>query len=611
MSADIRKLTKAGTHFYPQTHIEAIVGYGENGKAVDDEPIDGSNNFISSKGVAKIIESITNPFQEDVSFAIVDKYGSPIAVIDGKRFRMLMDFVAQNLETSTINGVEAATIDTNTSDLRFALVDKYYNVAFALDSDMRIYSTLFNTENLYRDDFGEKELSITYRNNQDKDLILLNNSVYGTENKKFQAMFITDSHSNIISFGHAIDSSADFASLDCLIHLGDYCYNPWTDLFVQSMGQIGKSKIPSYYAIGNHDIGIGNKCVSYVMFNDDLYNLFIKPIVDKNFLNEGEYEEGKLYYYHDFDDLKTRIVVPFPFDDDEALDETYWEKIDYDSNYPKATAGTFNVDDCINMPNYTKGSFKCVQGVTISASPSYAGSPSENLKWPCTKCVRPNIWFGQDQLEWLCETLDGAGEKGYDVVICSHFNLISKQFVTEAGENGYTADTGVAFPAYFDRYPTVADSEIITDIVNAFQSETDKTVTKTIEAHAGENSGSGLTPPVYDDCSHLSIDLDYTFQNTGKVILVNGHNHRDGIIRHASKPVLSISLSADVIEYREDKSSRSENQYSKGYDLFTGITFDFEGEKLYLTRIGADLFPPFVNEDSGEHINMINKLVNF
>lgn len=584
----------------------------EKDYGIDDSPKTGSTNVITSGGVAKFIEGIVNPSISDVRFMISDKYGSPIVTIDDySKFRFFMDIVASQIEAPAINGVSCATIYENSSDFRAALVDKYYNVAFAFDENFKIYSSLFNTNNLYKEDKGEETLSVTYRNNQDKDLILLNNSRYNMGNKAFQALVITDSHSNTPSFKNAIDSSVDFTSLDCLIHLGDYCYNPWTEMFVESMGIIGESKIPSYYAIGNHDIGIGNKCVSYVMFNDELYDLFVKPVVDKNFLDEGEYEEGKLYYYHDFTDTNTRIIVLFPFDDDEALDETYWEKVNYNSSYPMAAAGSFSVGNYINMPNYTKGSFKCVQDVTIGAKPSYAGSPEENLKWPCTKCVRPNIWFGQEQLEWLCETLDDAGEKGYNVVICSHLNIISKQFVQGESTIGYTTDTGTAFPAYLDRYETVEESEIISDIIDAFQSNTEKRVSMDITAYAGYNSGSGLEPKVYDDCSHLSISLDYTFQNSGKVVVINGHNHRDGVIRHASKPILGISLSADVIEYRIDKPSRSENYGSKGFDLFTGVTVDYENERLYLTRIGADLFPAFVNDDSGEHVNMINKLVKF
>lgn len=51
MSRDIRELTKGGVPFYPQTHIAGLVGYGENGEAIDDEPTAGSDNLVKSGGV--------------------------------------------------------------------------------------------------------------------------------------------------------------------------------------------------------------------------------------------------------------------------------------------------------------------------------------------------------------------------------------------------------------------------------------------------------------------------------------------------------------------------------------------------------------------------------
>lgn len=53
MSTEIRQLTKNGKVFYPQTHIDAIVG--NDGRGVDDEPIVGSGNLVRSGGVAKLL----------------------------------------------------------------------------------------------------------------------------------------------------------------------------------------------------------------------------------------------------------------------------------------------------------------------------------------------------------------------------------------------------------------------------------------------------------------------------------------------------------------------------------------------------------------------------
>lgn len=57
MSKDIRQLTKAGAQFYPQTHIAGLVGYGQNGSAIDDVPTSGSDNLTKSGGTEAAIFS--------------------------------------------------------------------------------------------------------------------------------------------------------------------------------------------------------------------------------------------------------------------------------------------------------------------------------------------------------------------------------------------------------------------------------------------------------------------------------------------------------------------------------------------------------------------------
>lgn len=581
----------------------------EYNNAMDEEPIDGSNNIIKSGGLAKLIKRI-NSGDNDISFGIVDKYENIILSIEGNQLKHYIENVFKKIGIENDKSDITTEIFNYTSNyFTLAVVDKYYNVIFGIGSDGIINSIKQEKE------LVDDKPSITYENNKEEDLILIANSNYGTTNKRFQALVLTDSHINTESFKNAINCCKDFNSLDCLIHLGDYCYNTRTALYNVSTDLIKESIIPSYYSIGNHDIGIGNKNVSYTMFNDELYDIFVKPLIDKKWINPGEYQEGKLYYYHDFNDTNTRIIVLFPFDDDCALDETYWEQIPYDSSYSLASAGSFVVGDCINMPYYKKGSFRCVQDVTISASPSYGSNQAENLKWPCVKCVRPNVWFSQEQLEWLCQTLDDAGEKNLDVVICSHLNIVSKKYVdidsiTEETVEGYYTDND-SFPSYLDRYETVKDSELISDIITAYKSESNKHISINIQAKAGNNSGSGLTPKVYDDCSHLTVNLNYTFNNSGNAVIICGHNHKDGIIRHVNNKVLEIGLAADVIEYASYKPIRSENKYSKGYDLFTAITMNPASQRLFLTRIGGNIVPSLISEDSGEYVKFKNKIITF
>lgn len=66
MSKEIRKILKGSTQFYPQTHLEALVGYGTDGAAIDATPAPNSNNIVKSGGVFPIkfnvsdLELLTN-----------------------------------------------------------------------------------------------------------------------------------------------------------------------------------------------------------------------------------------------------------------------------------------------------------------------------------------------------------------------------------------------------------------------------------------------------------------------------------------------------------------------------------------------------------------------
>ena len=77
MSKDIRQLTKAGTAFYPQTHIKALVGYGANGEGVDTEPTPGSENLVESGGVYEMGEALNDRVEGYTRlepFSVVDNY---------------------------------------------------------------------------------------------------------------------------------------------------------------------------------------------------------------------------------------------------------------------------------------------------------------------------------------------------------------------------------------------------------------------------------------------------------------------------------------------------------------------------------------------------------
>lgn len=81
MDLNIKQIENRGQVVHPETHIDAIVG--NNGRGVDDIPINNSDNLVRSGGVAKELNKINQGIANDISYKeIFSNPSSPEGSID-------------------------------------------------------------------------------------------------------------------------------------------------------------------------------------------------------------------------------------------------------------------------------------------------------------------------------------------------------------------------------------------------------------------------------------------------------------------------------------------------------------------------------------------------
>lgn len=542
----------------------------------DDVPTQNSGNFMTS---GSIYQTLTDPLKNFVE-ADNPSYASKKLATSG----MVFSFGEK----------------TDNSQFKFALTDAGGNVVAYLDND-----DVLNFKTVVKNRFGH---SLLYRNNMDKDAIIMNDCRYGKANQLFQALVIADSHEQTNAYKNAIEGFEDFESLQCIIHLGDHAnsYKGAYDTAVWKMMDENKT-VPIYPTIGNHDIRkVGAKQVDRIAFDDDLFDKYLRPIIRNGNLFVGEYQDNKMYYYHDFDKFNIRLICLYPFDDSQELDTSKWYPITYDPSYPIAEAGSYVAGDKINMPNFTKWSFQAVNAITVSYSP--LDPPNYATDFPSVKVIRWNMWYSQEQLEWFCRVLDGAGAKGYNCIIIQHFEPFGDgaAFQNVDHNTRFSCPTVDYVGAYWGRVENAADTNIITRIVNAFQ--TGGNVQAAYEAQNNNMVGSDPVSEIVDFCDYLTpINLNYSFQHSGKCLFLTGHNHRDVFIRSTEfEHVNDITVTASKEMYVAENIRSSYGK--RNYDIDTVITPDFDNMLVHITRIGADTTTT-IGED-GRLVKKDNEIIN-
>ena len=674
---------------------------------IDDEIVEGTkNNIPTTAAVAALISNYWSTAVDTlgIQFAITDKDGNVLAYTDSEKFNFLVNIVAKSLNVESLEGtfsVENLESENNAfANTIVAWTDENYNIILAVTTDYKFISGIINFNTLYSvvKAYGNRDMSAFYRRNAAIEPILLNDCSKGTSAEKLQLAITTDTHNNPETFQKTLDAAKDFTSVDAILFLGDQCdntnsiYGAEGDAYISKYQDlIASASKPLFMMPGNHDVG--NYCKTVLQTRDDklMYERFVKPAVDNGFLLEGEYEENRNYYFHDFDNRKVRLIVLYPFEDGNVFDTTYWEPVTYDDTKPILSKGHYNendivniqayteysfkccnengvdviatyssqgytlnpdcweripydnsypdvvkkesyiVGDVVNVPEYVANSFRCVNDTTVSSSTIYDFIGSEYV--PTYKALRIPMWYSQAQLEWLCDTLEDAGEKGYLCVIAQHYSYMDaysyheESRTTRFDEGGVVGNYNYRFPEDTNYPNTEKRVEVICDIVNAYQNGASIVIDnlQAISTAAGTRKSSDYYRG-NDDCSSIpAINLDHTFINSGPVIFLHGHNHKDTIIRHNVYNQMQIGFlcnkktnaltSGNIIRSAYDDNIAGEHVdfvtvYSTNGVMENNLGQEVPENHIHITRAG-NFYSRKIDSNTNTLIKKDNEIVKF
>jgi len=391
--------------------------------------------------------------------------------------------------------------------------------------------------------------------------------------RDLQFLIVTDSHADNQAVRNAAQMAKRFVAIDSMIHLGDMegAYMTQVDNLTEFIEAEKSSGKPFFNVVGNHEAGTYN-VVGRVPTPRHMYDVLIQPMVDAGYLTEGEYADGKCYYYHDFDTQKIRLIVIDEFDGPLDFDTTYWTPITYDRTYPRmAYSTTYHVGDIVNLRDFTDYSFECVQDATTGAAdtrlsgqePRYTPEPKYRI-------------ISATQAQWFLDTLL-ATPAGYSVVIAMH----------QVFSGNTTTYTGVKFCQNIDAtgatsHSSLMEEDFFADAVDAFMRGV---------AYSETVHHTGVEGPDYN----YTVSANFANKNSGVQFLcyLGGHSHKDLVWRHdtygSQWMIAPICSNANSAIQCPTADVRRNNVDGPDYDCLTAIAFNTGARTLSLVRLGVDV----------------------
>lgn len=407
---------------------------------------------------------------------------------------------------------------------------------------------------------------------------------YNNGKKDFLLCIIADSHFEEKAVQNAVALTNKIDVVDAIIHCGDITASRFDKTQILNFYNDYKHcEKPWLVVIGNHDVG-NTMYLQYSATHEEIFQYYIKPMIDGGILNNGEYQEGKPYYFHDFTDRKIRVIVPYEYDNPlDVADNEYWDSIDYDCSLPQLVPGkTYSVGDKVNSGGYKDNSFICKKEV-VTINSQY----DNNYTIPYYKSGRAARVIRKEQAEWLVNTLKSTPDE-YGVIIATHnpamlnsTNQINSKFAVD------TAYKGVTQGQY------AMETDLISEIVNAFIKKIQlslKVVMKSANWYKADASYMNILGDTGEKYAY-QIEADFShIQNCYFACYVGGHSHKDLVFKHDTyesqygiNPVCASTDSgnrgqADIVNINVD---------SLNYDALTCISVS-KG-RIALSRLGNQL----------------------
>lgn len=370
--------------------------------------------------------------------------------------------------------------------------------------------------------------------------------------KDFQIAIVTDTHTDNVCISHTIEAANKFATIDGLIHLGDFerwAPNDTAYSIPNEIADIAKNMLKPWLIVcGNHDVG-PTRYLYYTRTHEQVYNDMVKPMIDNGILKSGEYQtsgdyQNKCYYFHDFNAQKVRLIVIYEYDWPLELEDSNenWEYVAYDESYEKMLPGTtYTYDESnpviLNCGEYKGHSFKLRQTVTTLSNPSTdrLGHTMPGYK------IRSCKYISLEQINWLANVLSTT-PNGYGVVIATHIPAIHNAIVTENRFSiGGARYTDRAHPANEGQVAPddLADKAILEDIINAWLNKT--TLVEKVAYHNTSYCTQGGFDGEYVNTLNdgendyaYQINLDFSQRTNNNCYFggyLSGHEHYDIVER--------------------------------------------------------------------------------
>ena len=467
--------------------------------------------------------------------------------------------------------------------------------------------------------FTKNNEKTVYELNINKDALLHSACNFYCGVRKTQFIISTDTHENIKAFDRFVGAVNDFETPNFGLFCGDiitYGCTSRVGYMEHFKDVISKSNKPIFVICGNHDVGHANRAVHACASNKQLYEWFVKPAVDRNWLMgeyndnnniKGEYVVNKPYFSKDFHN-GTLLIGLYAYDDNNAFDTEYWEPVAYSDSYDDIAGGLYSVGDIVNVKGYTDFSFRCVQEVNVPNISSYSvNDVTKSEYYPKYKAVRSWRWYSEEQLRWLCNKLKYASENNLTVIIAHHMPFTTKGNFNP--DSPFAGNDTASTPGNYGYRYSEENTDIIADIVNAAVT---KGNIENIDFTPIAASVSGAAP---DDVSSIpSFVFSYDFSEiSGEikgVFHIGGHYHTGGLIEHNTYNQKQL-----IQDCGRTDASRSDNNNRIGKSVdYSNVCFDrlnvltvFD-DSIHVTRLGSD----YINkEENGEFISRNNRIITF
>jgi predicted phosphodiesterase len=488
------------------------------------------------------------------------------------------------LETDEEDKVLAATYPDGSHyahNMRSETIDALENKVSKINDDTKSLND--NVQNISQKIETISRVDV-YSRNANNIPLLQSACRYNNGKKDFLMCIIADSHSEEQAVQNAVALTNKIDVIDAIIHCGDITATRFDKTQILNFYNDYKHcEKPWLVVIGNHDVG-NTMYLQYSATHEEIFQYYIKPMIDGGILNNGEYQEGKPYYFHDFTDRKIRVIVPYEYDNPlDVADNEYWNSIDYDGSLPQLVPGkTYSVGDKVNSGGYKDNSFICKKEV-VTINNQY----DNNYTIPYYKSGRAARVIRKEQAEWLVNTLKSTPDE-YGVIIATHnpamlnsTNQINSKFAVD------TAYKGVTQGQY------AIETDLISEIVNAFIKKIQlslKVVMKSANWYKADASYMNILGDTGEKYAY-QIEADFShIQNCYFACYVGGHSHKDLVFKHDTyesqygiNPVCASTNSenrgqADIVNINVD---------SLNYDALTCISVS-KG-RIALSRLGNQL----------------------